>query len=108
MHSLARQFEGTAASVLVLGGKELRETTKANTVWCQDTKQMACVLAHLTQCPNPLEQLLIYSFNHSTLCLALPLSTGGLRKGLVVNWVRRGGRDDFDLDLNSDLESSFP
>lgn len=91
--------------MLVLGGKELREMTKANTAWRQDTKQMACVLAHLTQCPNPLEQLLIYSFNHSTL---LSLSPGGLRKGLVVSRERRGGRDDFDLDLNSDLESRVP
>lgn len=51
---------------------------------------MACVPAHLTRCPNLLEQLFIYSVNHSTPRLALCAPSWGPWVGSGGGTVRRG------------------
>lgn len=65
---------------------------------------MACALAPLTQCPNLLKQLFIYSLHRSALRLALYAPHGGPQEGAGGEPGEEGGRDNSDLALNSDFE----
>lgn len=67
---------------------------------------MACVLTHLTL-PKPAGTIVHPFTQSSNPALALYAQHWGPQEGVGGELGDKGGRDDFDLDLNSDLESSF-